>query len=150
MLAANPLRAVVLDCVTDFILFLGRVLITVGVGILGFFFFSKSFSIDPNYRKYFEPDLHYYWVPLLCVILGAYFISKTFFTVFEMAADTVFLCAMKDLSVHDGTPEKPYFMSTKLLKILDAKNKPPETKPDEDKKESWMLLFGLKKNYFFV
>ena len=41
-----------------------------------------------------------------------------------MAVDTVFLCALKDLEVHDGTPEKPYFMSTKLLSIMNKKNKP--------------------------
>ena len=63
-------------------------------------------------------------MPLIAVILGSYFIATTFFTVFEMAIDTVFLCAMKDLSIHDGSAEKPYFMSTKLLKILDVKNSP--------------------------
>jgi choline transporter-like protein 2/4/5 len=57
LLMANPLRAMVLDCVTDFILFLGRLLITAGVGILGFFFFTKGFTISANYQKYFAPDL---------------------------------------------------------------------------------------------
>jgi choline transporter-like protein 2/4/5 len=122
ILATNPLRALVLDRVTDFILFLGRLLITAGVGVLGFYFFSKSFYIDPAYQKYFAPDLHYYWVPLIVIILGTYAITKTFFTVFEMAVDTIFLCAMKDLEVNDGSEEKPYAMSTKLLKILNVQN----------------------------
>jgi len=26
------------------------------------------------------------------------------------------------MSIHDGSVEKPYFMSTKLLKIMDKKN----------------------------
>lgn len=128
LLSSNPLRALVLDRVADFVFFIGRLLITVGVGVLGFFFFSKNLYIDPDYRKYFAPDLHYYWVQLLTVILGTYVITKTFFTVFEMAVDTVFLCAMKDLSINDGTPEKPYFMSTKLLKILNKKNVAPQVK----------------------
>jgi solute carrier family 44 (choline transporter-like protein), member 2/4/5 len=123
LLATNPLRALVLDRVTDFVLFIGRLLITAGVGVLGFYFFSKQFYISPEYAKYFAPDLHYYWLPLLAVILGSYFIAKTFLTVYEMAVDTVFLCALKDLSIHDGTPEKPYFMSTKLRKILAGSNK---------------------------
>lgn len=136
LLATNPLRALVLDRVTDFVLFLGRLMITSSVGVLGFYFFSHSFYIDPNFKKYFAPELHYYWVPLICVIVGSYFISKTFFTVFEMAVDTIFLCAMKDLSVNDGTEQKPYLMSKKLLKILDVKNKPIEdTKKDEDQKK---------------
>jgi choline transporter-like protein 2/4/5 len=123
LLASNPLRSLVLDRVTDFVLFIGRLLITAGVGVLGFYFFSKSFYIDPAYKAWFQPDLHYYWLPLIAVIIGAYFIAKTFLTVFEMAVDTVFLCALKDLSIHDGSAEKPYFMSTKLRKILAGSNK---------------------------
>lgn len=41
LLATNPLRALVLDRVTDFILFLGRLMITAGVGVLGFYFFKE-------------------------------------------------------------------------------------------------------------
>ncbi len=123
LLLSNPLRALVLDRVTDFVLLMGRLLITAGVGVLGFYFFSRSFTIAENFKKYFAPELHYYWVPLAAVIIAAYFIAKTFLTVFEMAVDTVFLCAMKDLDIHDGSAEKPYFMSTKLLKILSVKNK---------------------------
>ena len=123
LLVANPLRALALNGVTAFVLFLGRLLVTAGVGVLAFYFFSKNLYIDPNYAYIFAPSLHYYWVPLITVIIGAFFISKTFFTVYEMAVDTIFLCALKDLDVHDGTPEKPYFMSAKLLKLLDVKNK---------------------------
>ncbi|CAF0895937.1 unnamed protein product [Brachionus calyciflorus] len=132
LLASNPLRALVLDRVTDFILFLGRLLITAGVGVLAFYFFSRGFEIDEAFKKYFAPELHYYWVPLICVIIGTYFITKIFFTVFEMAVDTIFLCAMKDLSVNDGSEEKPYLMSKKLLKILSVKNKPPKEENKND------------------
>ena len=133
LLVTNPLRALVLNGVTGFILFLGRLLITAGIGVLGFYFFSKNFPyIDPNYAYIFAPSLHYYWVPLITVIIGAFFISKTFFTVYEMAVDTIFLCAMKDLNVHDGSPEKPYFMSTKLLKLLDVTNKDIKTPDDKE------------------
>ena len=46
-----------------------------------------------------------------------------------MAVDTVFLCALKDMSIHDGSTEKPYFMSKKMLKIMSVKNK--EVKPEK-------------------
>lgn len=133
LLAANPVRALVLDRVTDFVLFLGRLCITAGVGILGFCFFTKTFYIDPQWKQYFAPELHYYWLPLVAVILGAYFITKTFFTVFEMAVDTVFLCAMKDLDVNDGSEQKPYMMSKRLLKILNVHNMVPENNMNEKK-----------------
>jgi len=123
LLLANPLRTLVLTKVTDFILFLGSLLITVGVGVLGFFFFSKTFNIPSSYSKYLSPDLNYYWAPLIAVILATFFIAHTFMNVFEMAVDTVFLCALKDMSIHDGSAEKPYFMSKKMLKIISIKNK---------------------------
>lgn len=135
LLVANPIRALVLDRVTDFVLFLGRLCITAGVGILGFCFFTRAFYIDPQWTKYFSPDLHYYWLPLIVIILGAYFITKTFFTVFEMAVDTIFLCAMKDLDVNDGSPEKPYMMSKRLLKILNVHNMVPKNdNPGDERK----------------
>jgi choline transporter-like protein 2/4/5 len=122
LLASNPLRALVIDRVTDFILFLGKVLITAGVGVLAFYFFSKKLYVAPSWTQYFAPDLHYYWLPLLIVIIATYFIAKIFFTVFEMAVDTLFLCALKDLEVNDGSSEKPYMMSTELKKLLSVKN----------------------------
>jgi solute carrier family 44 (choline transporter-like protein), member 2/4/5 len=140
LLLANPLRTLVLNGVTSFILLLGSLLISIGVGVLGFYFFAKQFYIPPALQVYLAPELHYYWLPLMAVIIGSFFIAKTFMSVFEMAVDTVFLCALKDLSIHDGTPEKPYFMSTKMLKIMSVKNQPvtvapvPETKSVDEKK----------------
>jgi choline transporter-like protein 2/4/5 len=134
LLASNALRALVLDRVTDFILFLGKLLVTVGIAILGFAFFTKQFKISPQYAKYLEPDLHYYWIPLIVVIIGTYIIAKTFFTVFEMAVDTIFLCAMKDLSINDGSPAKPYFMSKELRKLLSVKNVERSAKGSRSKK----------------
>lgn len=108
---------------TSFILFIGKLLISAAVGVLGFYLFTKSIpGIPAAYAYVLAPDTKYYWVPLIFVILGTYFIAATFFSVFEMAIDTVFLCALKDMDIHDGSVEKPYFMSTKLLKIMDVKN----------------------------
>ena len=35
-----------------------------------------------------------------------------------MAVDTLFICFLEDLERNDGTPEKPYYMSKSLRKIL--------------------------------
>ena len=135
LLAANPLRAIVLDRLTDFVLFLGRLCITLGIGVLAFNFFSKSFSIDPRFQEYFAPELHYYWLPLAVTIVMSYFVSKVFFSVFEMAVDTIFLCAMKDLDEHDGSPENPYYMSKRLHTILKKKFSLDEDSTLIDKKK---------------
>lgn len=136
LIMSNPLRSLVLDRVTDFVLFIGRLLITASVGVLAFYFFSKGFYVDPRFAKYFAPDLHYYWIPLVAVIVGSYLIAKNFLTVFEMAVDTIFLCALKDMEINDGSPEKPYFMSTKLLEIMNLKNaKQKKKKKKRNKKK---------------
>ena len=72
LIVANPLRTLVLNGVTGFILFLGSLLITIGTGVLAFYFFTKSFYIDPSWTVYFAPNLHYFWAPLIVVVIGIY------------------------------------------------------------------------------
>jgi len=62
--------------------------------------------------------LHYYFVPIILITLGAYFIADIFFGVYEMAVDTLFLCFLEDIERNDGSASKPYFMSSDLKKIL--------------------------------
>uniref|UniRef100_A0A4W3H6K8 Choline transporter-like protein n=1 Tax=Callorhinchus milii TaxID=7868 RepID=A0A4W3H6K8_CALMI len=88
LIMRNILRVAVLDKVTDFLLFLGKMLVVGSVGVLGFFFFT-------NRIKLFEdkaPQLNYYWVPLMTLLLGSYLIAHGFFSVFAMCVDTLFLC----------------------------------------------------------
>lgn len=48
-----------------------------------------------------------------------------------MAVDTLFLCFLQDIEVNDGTPEKPYFMSRDLKKILGYMESKPSS-PSKD------------------
>lgn len=130
LLLANPAKTLILDGVSFFLLLLGKLLITGAVGVLAFYLFTNSFSIPTTYSTLLTPTLHYYWLPLVTVIIGTFLIAKLFLTVFEMAVDTVFLCALKDLDIHDGSAEKPYFMSKKLMEIMNKKNKPEKKKKD--------------------
>uniref|UniRef100_A0A8C7ILI1 Choline transporter-like protein n=1 Tax=Oncorhynchus kisutch TaxID=8019 RepID=A0A8C7ILI1_ONCKI len=61
LLMRNVVRVAVLDRVTDFLLFLGKVLIAGSVGVIAFFFFTHKIPIVQED----VPTLHYYWVPLL-------------------------------------------------------------------------------------
>ncbi|XP_063039558.1 choline transporter-like protein 2 isoform X2 [Engraulis encrasicolus] len=119
LLMRNIIRVAVLDKVTDFLLFLGKLLIVGLVGIFAFFFFSGRV-------KAFEdtaPTLNYYWVPILTVVVGSYLIAHGFFSVYAMCVDTLFLCFLEDLERNDGSAERPYLMPDNLLKILKKKNK---------------------------
>ncbi|NWZ91217.1 CTL2 protein, partial [Nesospiza acunhae] len=109
----------VLDKVTDFLFFLGKLLIVGSVGILAFFFFTQRIKLVQDTA----PPLNYYWVPILTVIVGSYLIAHGFFSVYGMCVDTLFLCFLEDLERNDGSAEKPYFMSQDLRKLLKKTNK---------------------------
>uniref|UniRef100_A0A8C5AZV6 Choline transporter-like protein n=1 Tax=Gadus morhua TaxID=8049 RepID=A0A8C5AZV6_GADMO len=104
----------VLDKVTDFLLFLGKLLISGSVGVLAFFFFTRKIPVIQEE----VPSLNYYWVPLLTVIFGSYLVAHGFFNVYAMCVDTLFLCFCEDLERNDGSSARPYFMSPGLHKIL--------------------------------
>ncbi|XP_019749047.1 choline transporter-like protein 2 isoform X1 [Hippocampus comes] len=134
LLMRNMIRVAVLDKVTDFLLFLGKLLIVGLVGVFAFFFFSGRV-------KAFEdtaPHLHYYWVPILTVVVGSYLIAHGFFSVYAMCVDTLFLCFCEDLERNDGSTVRPYYMSATLREIL-WKNKaegPPSSAPLPDEELS--------------
>uniref|UniRef100_A0A8C3XSN4 Choline transporter-like protein n=1 Tax=Chelydra serpentina TaxID=8475 RepID=A0A8C3XSN4_CHESE len=112
----------VLDKVTDFLLFLGKLLVAGGVGVLAFFFFTHRIPVFTQET----PTLNYYWVPLLTVIIGSYLIAHGFFSVYAMCVDTLFLCFCEDLERNDGSTAKPYYMSASLHRILGKKELSPK------------------------
>ncbi|XP_034277341.1 choline transporter-like protein 4 [Pantherophis guttatus] len=121
LLMRNVVRVVVLDKVTDLLLFFGKLLVVGGIGILSFFFFTGRIPTeDPRFKS---PVLNYYWLPIMTVVVSAYLIAQGFFSVYNMCVDTLFLCFLEDLERNDGSEEKPYFMSKSLMKILNKKNK---------------------------
>ncbi|XP_018554173.1 choline transporter-like protein 2 isoform X2 [Lates calcarifer] len=114
LLMRNMIRVAVLDKVTDFLLFLGKLLIVGLVGVFAFFFFSGRVKAFENTA----PNLHYYWVPILTVVIGSYLIAHGFFSVYAMCVDTLFLCFCEDLERNDGSAARPYYMSSTLHEIL--------------------------------
>ncbi|XP_053325682.1 choline transporter-like protein 5 isoform X5 [Spea bombifrons] len=120
LLMRNVIRVAVLDKVTDFLLFLGKVMVAGSVGVLAFFFFTRKI---PGLREE-TPNLNYYWVPLLTVIIGSYLIAHGFFSVYAMCVDTLFLCFLEDVERNDGSAEKPFYMNKTLMKILKKQNVP--------------------------
>lgn len=83
LLMRNVLRVVALDKVTDFLFFLSKILIAVGMGCITYVFVTSSANVG---------NLHYNLVPVLLVALGSYLIATVFFGVYSMAVDTLFMC----------------------------------------------------------
>ena len=49
----------------------------------------------------------------------------------------IFIFTVEDLERHDGSPEKPYYMSKDLMNIVGKKNKKQKHDPDEEDVEEW-------------
>ncbi|XP_022520688.2 choline transporter-like protein 2 isoform X1 [Astyanax mexicanus] len=141
LLMRNVIRVAVLDKVTDFLLFLGKLLIVGIVGIISFFFFSgrtKGLDVVPN--------LHYYWVPIMTIALGSYLIAHGFFSVYGMCVDTLFLCFCEDLERNDGSAARPYYMSSSLRDILFKNVEDPVTRSPSSPQEEDVPLSTRKES----
>jgi choline transporter-like protein 2/4/5 len=85
-------------------------------------------------------------MPVIVITVGTYFITTLFFSVYNMAVDTLFLCfrktnkpltltsdlplislslSVEDCERNDGSEEKPYYMPKELMAILGKKNRVP-------------------------
>ena len=104
----------VLNNVVNFLLFLGKLVIVVGTGVLAYFVFSGGIPA----LKDDIPTLNYFQTPIVVIVVGTYFITTCFFSVYQMAVDTLFLCFLEDMERNDGTPSRPYFMSKGLQKVV--------------------------------
>ncbi|XP_058268585.1 choline transporter-like protein 4 [Hemibagrus wyckioides] len=76
------------------------------MGVLAFYFFSGDIRVSPDV---FQAELlHYWWLPVIVVMVGAYFIAQGCFSVYSMGVNTFTLCLMDDLEHNDGTLQGPY------------------------------------------
>ena len=69
-------------------LFIGRIVIVGSMGVASFYVFTDRVE----FLNGEVPQLNYYLVPVVTIMLGAFFISSVFFSVYGMAIDTTFLC----------------------------------------------------------
>ncbi|CAN9492997.1 unnamed protein product [Ophioblennius macclurei] len=122
LLLRNAIRVVVLDKVTDLLLFFGKLLVVGGVGVLSFYLFSGEIDVRDIVAGFNTESLHFYWMPIVTVVLGSYLIAHGFFSVYNMCVGTLFLCFLEDLERNDGSLQKPYLMSKDLQMILSKTN----------------------------
>ncbi|XP_045148111.1 choline transporter-like protein 5 [Echinops telfairi] len=120
LLMRNVVRVAVMDKVTEFVLILGKILVTGSIGVLAFLFFTQRVPVIIKGPT----SLNYYWAPLLTVILGSFLIAHGFFTVYAMCIDTLFICFLEDVERNDGSTTRPYYMSQSLMKVLNQQNVP--------------------------
>ena len=90
-LLANPVYVASINTVGDVILLLAKCSVTAITGIAAVLWFKSN------------ADVHFYAGPLAVVCLFAYCIAHCFFSVYEMAIDTLFLCFAEDSDMADST-----------------------------------------------
>ncbi|XP_010603447.1 choline transporter-like protein 5 isoform X3 [Fukomys damarensis] len=114
LLMRNILKVAVTDEVTNFVLLLGKILVSGFIGILAFLLFTEKMPVI-----FGGPiSLNYYWVPLLTVIFGSYLVAHGCFSVYATCVETIFLCFLDDLERNEGSAARPFFVSSSLMKIL--------------------------------
>ncbi|XP_062842021.1 choline transporter-like protein 4 [Trichomycterus rosablanca] len=120
LIIRNISRVLVLDSVTDTLLFFCKLLVIGAIGVLAFMFFSGHTELPKNIFQ--AKMLHYNWVTITVVLVGTYFIAQGFFSVYSMCVDTLFLCFLEDLEQNKGTVQRPY-RSRSLMQIFNKSKK---------------------------
>ncbi|XP_077982076.1 choline transporter-like protein 1 isoform X2 [Glandiceps talaboti] len=105
-LVSNALRVAAINCVGDFVLFLGKLAVVAITAFIGLAIFGN------------KENALFYAVPMLLVCVLAYYIADCFILIYQMSIDTLLLCFCEDARVNDGSPGKEYFMDRELMEFL--------------------------------
>lgn len=109
----NAGGALVVCAICSFVLFLAKV-IAMGGSCVAFHFYCLDLQ-QTQYESLSRPQAV---VLFLIVAIMAYTISSIFFSVYEMALDTIFLCFCEDQKRNKGTADSPYAASSRLQKFM--------------------------------
>ena len=64
-------------------------------------------------------ELYYWAIPVLIAAIFAFAVAHTFFSVYEIGIDAIFICFAEDEMKNDGTPGREYYMSKSLMEWVD-------------------------------
>jgi len=107
LLLSNVVRVGVINCVGAFVLFMGKFLVVMVTGMIGYFMMQK------------DTELYYWAIPVLIASIFAFAVAHTFFSVYEIGIDAIFICFAEDETINDGTPGREYYMSKNLMEWVD-------------------------------
>jgi Plasma-membrane choline transporter len=108
LLLSNILRVGAVNAISDFLMFLGKLFITMSVTLAAAWALSS------------DPEITFWAIPVLVICLISFFVAQAFMTVYDMAIDTILLSFCEDVEVNDGSKERPYFMPDSLLEFVDS------------------------------
>lgn len=103
LLIMNAMRLITVNIIGDVLLTLGKIAVAAGCGLIAF-----GIADLPYYRdraQYPETALSSPIFPVALSILIAYVCAEIFFSVYDMAIDTIMLAFCEDCEKHDGNPK---------------------------------------------
>lgn len=104
----NPLRVGAINCVNIFVMFLGKLFITLITTIAAFVYLK-------NYT-----NLNFYYFPLGFIAIWSFVVACIVVSIYDMAVHTILFCFVEDEARNDGSSDKPYHMSSDLQAFLDV------------------------------
>ena len=122
LIMSNIMRFAAISAVTNMVIKLGVLVVTLGTTVLTFIIFDPSHAKGQKALRDFgveDPEaMDNLVVVYVVVFLASYAIAKAFFLVYEMAVNTIFVCFLEDEKKNDGSETRPYFMSKSLRKLI--------------------------------
>jgi len=111
LVASNILRVTAVNCCTGFVVFLGKLFVSMLTTLIAFVILKNNFNNVGDYA-----------IPTIAIAILAYAVSVCFFSVFDMAVDTLLLCFCEDCERNNGA-DRPYYMSDKLKSHMSTDHK---------------------------
>ena len=121
LIGSNLLRYVAINTVGDFILFLGKLVVTLGSAFIAFMLLDDEKMLADDDENELSSPLF----PVVFVLIVAYAIASVFFAVVEIAVDTIFLSFCIDCKLH-GDPKNAPPLLHDLVAHADEHNKEQE------------------------
>ena len=109
----NCLRFSVLVHLTEWILFCGNILVCTCNSYLFYHYLHWMDEYDQLILR---------WTPIVMMSFITFLISSFFFSVYDMAIKTLFVCFLEDLDENDGSIEHSYAMNNELLRLVHKTN----------------------------
>ncbi|KAK9804898.1 hypothetical protein WJX72_010746 [[Myrmecia] bisecta] len=103
LIVGNALRVAAVSIVGDALIWLGKISVAAGCGLIAFLISDMKVYTDPvnHSSTYLSSPL----LPVLLAVIIGYVIASLFFSVYEYAISTILLCFCEDCESHNGSAQ---------------------------------------------
>lgn len=114
VLTNNVINVTLINSVGDFVMVLGRFLVTGLAVLIGYLLLQG------------KSDITQIGYPLGVIGIVSFVIVHAFMLAFEMIVDSIFICFCEDCDINDGT-QRPYYMSKEMMVFINEDHDPNKT-----------------------